>query len=276
MITFAVLSLMRENTHIDVIKLILISSVEVNTNFDDMLENTEQNTNLILSRLKSVFKVKTDADLARELEIPKSTVSNWKIRNKFNWPLVVTVCKKKNVSLEWLLDLHHSETVLEVKEKDEHPKTTRSKSLNKQEYLPLLTEDTLRILDEMEGTPQEKMQSYLDYLDDHDLKALYKVPSFKKRGGEWMYEVLNACMEPRYSCGDVLGLREIKDMAYFEWGKVYTIYTTHGSMVRRIYKVETDNSIIECRADNDKFPVITIPKSSIKHMYIVIGAIHLE
>lgn len=60
-------------------------------------------TDKILERMREVFGVHYDNELAKCLDVPKTTLSNWKQRNSTPYPLCVQVAKEKGVSLDWLL-----------------------------------------------------------------------------------------------------------------------------------------------------------------------------
>jgi hypothetical protein len=61
----------------------------------------EQNVSEILARLKSVYHLDNDADLARFLGISSSRLANWKRRSSIPLRLVLTKCEDLNK--EWLL-----------------------------------------------------------------------------------------------------------------------------------------------------------------------------
>jgi hypothetical protein len=57
----------------------------------------------VLSRLKTLFAVKTDADLAEAMEVPKTTLSSWKKRESVPYSECVQIAQQRRVSLDWLL-----------------------------------------------------------------------------------------------------------------------------------------------------------------------------
>lgn len=57
----------------------------------------------ILERLKQIKKLKTDADVAKFLNIKPNTLSNWKKRNSYDLEKIITKCAENNVDLNWLL-----------------------------------------------------------------------------------------------------------------------------------------------------------------------------
>ncbi len=63
----------------------------------------------IYERLKTVFKTATDADLARKLGVTPQSLNDYKRRSKFPADLLIEVCRKKNLSADWLffgIDTH--------------------------------------------------------------------------------------------------------------------------------------------------------------------------
>lgn len=57
----------------------------------------------VLSRLKEVFSVSKDIDLARVIGIPKTTLSSWKRRGKVPYLICVQIAEQRGISLDWLL-----------------------------------------------------------------------------------------------------------------------------------------------------------------------------
>ncbi|MEE1946112.1 helix-turn-helix domain-containing protein [Pedobacter sp. KR3-3] len=56
---------------------------------------------LIISRIKSHYGFKSDAELARFLGIASNTLANWHKRNTINLDLILTKCEELNA--DWLL-----------------------------------------------------------------------------------------------------------------------------------------------------------------------------
>jgi len=63
--------------------------------------NSEVDT--VLSRMKKIFGVKRDADLARALAISPQTLSSWRQRAAVPYALCAECAKTKGASLDWLL-----------------------------------------------------------------------------------------------------------------------------------------------------------------------------
>jgi len=105
----------------------------------------------------------------------------------------------------------------------------------------------------------------------------YVVPEFKRKGVEYMIRVSGSSMYPKYSNGDLLACRPVKELTFFQWGKVYVLDTDQGAIVKRLFPCENDEKFLECRSDNaENYPPFKIPKTSIRSVALVIGVIRLE
>lgn len=105
----------------------------------------------------------------------------------------------------------------------------------------------------------------------------YVVPEFSEKGVRYLIRVSGSSMVPKYSNGDLLGCKPIKDMSFFQWGKPYVLDTDQGALVKRLYPVADNEDILECRSDNSEmYPPFKIHKSSIYRIAIVVGVIRQE
>ena len=75
-----------------------------------------QNVGDILDRVKIAYGIKTDAGLARFLEISVSTPSNWRSRDSLDFKLIFTKCRDLNFN--WLIK---GEGEPRIEEKNEQP-----------------------------------------------------------------------------------------------------------------------------------------------------------
>ena len=55
----------------------------------------------ILNRVKSVYKLKSDADVARFFDVSRATPSSWRKRNTIDFQAFVTRCRDQD--LNWLI-----------------------------------------------------------------------------------------------------------------------------------------------------------------------------
>lgn len=57
----------------------------------------------VLSRMKAIYGVEKDAELARALDISPQTLSSWRQRSAIPYALCVECAKSRGASLDWLL-----------------------------------------------------------------------------------------------------------------------------------------------------------------------------
>lgn len=65
-----------------------------------MSTKKSQSDNNILDRLKTVYKYKSDVQLADKLGVRQSVVANWRSRNSANLELIISKCD--DINLNWL------------------------------------------------------------------------------------------------------------------------------------------------------------------------------
>lgn len=104
----------------------------------------------------------------------------------------------------------------------------------------------------------------------------YVIPEFKRQGAEFIIRVSGSSMYPKYSNGDLLGCRIIREMLFFQWGKIYVIDTSQGTLVKRIYQHENEDYVTLVSDNKEHYPPFAIPKTDIRSISIVIGVIRLE
>jgi len=117
---------------------------------------------------------------------------------------------------------------------------------------------------------------------DHDGVILskcvqYSIPDFSEKGAEFVIRVSGNSMYPKYSNGDILACRKVRDILFFQWGKDYVIDSSQGTMIKRVYEDKSNLEMIRLYSDNKEFyPEFVMPKSDIRSLSIVVGLIRTE
>lgn len=104
----------------------------------------------------------------------------------------------------------------------------------------------------------------------------YVVPEFRDARAEFLIRVSGSSMYPKYSSGDILACRKIREVTFFQWGKVYVIDSQQGAMVKRLFEVEGCDDFVLCKSDNENYPPFKLPKDEIRSLSIVVGVIRME
>ena len=93
---------------------------------------------------------------------------------------------------------------------------------------------------------------------------------------DFLIRVKGDSMSPKYMSGDVVACKKILETLFFQWGRVYVLYTqSQGVMIKRIQPSE-NNDCIKCVSDNEKYAPFDVPKSDIVALALVNGSISLE
>ncbi|MGM9810495.1 MAG: helix-turn-helix transcriptional regulator [Paludibacteraceae bacterium] len=104
----------------------------------------------------------------------------------------------------------------------------------------------------------------------------YSIPDFIAVKAEFLIRVSGSSMYPKYSSGDILACRKVQEIRFIQWGKVYVIDGSQGTMVKRLFEIPDDQENILCKSDNENYPPFKLPKDDIRSLSIVVGAIRLE
>ena len=105
----------------------------------------------------------------------------------------------------------------------------------------------------------------------------YVVPEFESKGADYMIRVSGSSMYPKYSNGDILACKYIRDVLFLQWGKIYVIDSSQGALVKRVFQDENNPDNLILVSDNkENYPPFAFPKSDIRSISIVVGVIRLE
>lgn len=105
----------------------------------------------------------------------------------------------------------------------------------------------------------------------------YVIPEFSARGADCAIRVDGDSMYPRYSNGEILAIRVIKDPTFFQWGKVYVLSTNQGCVIKRLFPDPNDEDGIICHSENtENYPDYKITKQDIYGVAIVVGHAGIE
>ena len=100
---------------------------------------------------------------------------------------------------------------------------------------------------------------------------------FSARGADCAIRVDGDSMYPRYSNGDILAVRIIKDPSFVQWGKVYVLSTTQGCVVKKLLPDPMAEDRIICHSENhEAYPDYSIPMSDVLAVGIVVGHAGVE
>lgn len=114
----------------------------------------------------------------------------------------------------------------------------------------------------------------LPTFEDERVEDFYTVSEFKN--SDFLIRVKGDSMTPKFNGGDLVACKKVTEAYFFQWGRVYVIYTnSQGIMIKRVQPSE-DDAYIKCVSDNPKYAPFDVPKSDILQVALVNGAITLD
>lgn len=175
-------------------------------------------------------------------------------------PFLEKIVKYFDISAEWLI--------------------TGEGSMLKSDGIP--TSDSLPVAkpaDPALGIPLIPSEAFCGYgtpaFDDQAIEEFYYVAEFKQ--ADFLIRVKGNSMYPKYSSGDIIACRKVNELLYFQWNKIYAIYTnSQGIMVKRVRESSKGDDYVTLISDNPNYAPFDIPRSDIAAIALVIGVIRVE
>lgn len=131
-----------------------------------------------------------------------------------------------------------------------------------------------------EGIPLIPIEAWAGALSGEDYSIMesdcerYIVPSIKD--ADFLITVRGDSMTPRYYSGDIVACRKVflSDL-WFQWGKVYIIDTSQGSLLKKVRRGSSDETITLV-SENPEYEPFELRKDQIYNIAIVQGVIRAE
>ncbi len=216
----------------------------------------------IVERIRQIIEHKRFSERFFCMEIGVANGFLNKVKDVGSDKLNKILYKYPEINPVWLLT--GKESMLIANNNQSDPRNI-SNSLSVSNGIPLVAETELRKFWNEEFSIQETA-----------IKARYVVPKFKYRAIDFMVEVSDNGMFPKYSSGDILACAVIKEETFIQWNKPYVIVTKgQGILIKRIKK-SVDEKTLLVISDNESYEPFEIPKSEIIGIAIIIGSIKLE
>ena len=109
---------------------------------------------------------------------------------------------------------------------------------------------------------------------DLQVEHYYEVPEFKQ--ADFLMRIKGNSMYPKYSSGDIVACAIIEETLFFQWNKIYAIYTkSQGVLVKRVKPSKLKDHILLV-SDNMQYDPFDVPVSDISRLALIIGVIRVE
>ena len=207
---------------------------------------------LIISRLKEIKNIKSDADLADYLGVKQPNIPQWRRRNSINLELIFSKCNREEFDYVMYGEQKDAKTP--------HPQHSPN----------------------MAGIPLVEIEAVAGFgnadfaITEQDVKDYYIVPEFSLLHIDFMLKIRGSSMYPKYNSGDVVACTIIKERNFIQWNRCHIIATaSQGILCKRLLPSER-KGYIRAVSDNTSYPPFEIPEEDITGIALVVGVVRME
>lgn len=111
-------------------------------------------------------------------------------------------------------------------------------------------------------------------ISENDILGNYVIPDF--RDVQFMIRVRGNSMFPRFSSGDVIACRVLRNPKFIQWNKAYVIATRDQGLLIKLLKPGSDDKHYSCVSEHPDYDPFEIPISEVTGIAMVVGVVRIE
>lgn len=211
-------------------------------------------------------------------------------KGKPSFDVLVKVCANANISAEWLLlgtgdnfkevFLFRKDLILTSPPGDESstgPVMTTFITGEREDNSVSREEEPTKLLKELPLIPLNDIGQFAlideDYSNKYDC---FYFPESEVRDASFLIRMPGDSMQPYYYPGDILSCKNLSTSdIFFQWGRVYAIETSQGTLVKRVEPGSTEE-YIKLVSENERYKPFEISKHSISKIALILGFLRAE
>ncbi|MBR4882650.1 MAG: S24 family peptidase [Bacteroidales bacterium] len=107
------------------------------------------------------------------------------------------------------------------------------------------------------------------------IEDFYAIQEFDN--ADFLIRIKGDSMSPKYNGGDVIACKLVKEVTFWQWHRVYAIYTRNqGVLIKRVEEYPQNRSFITLVSENPAYKPFELHEDEIVSVALVLGAIVLE
>ena len=214
-----------------------------------------------------------NSQFAKSIGVAESNIRSYLSGTQPKFDVLSNIATKFAINCEWLLtgkgdmlkatDTPAAPHVAEPK-KDDFLELHRAKP-GSHKGIPLIP------MDAVAGFPADG--SGRAYLEDCER---YVIPEFENKGADFLVRVSGDSMIPLYYSGDLLACHKVTDIRFFQWGTIYVLETSQGTIVKRVQESTEHDDCILCVSENSEVhKPFLLPRDDIRSLSTIVGLVRL-
>lgn len=224
--------------------------------------STKIDKSLILNKIKSHYKIKSDADFARFLEIKPQTLASWHTRNTYDVDLLYSKC----VDIDGNFLISGEGEMLKAQQPEISIRSLKTDRAVDKQSIPLYDLVASAGVNEIFG--ESNLSVPLDYI---------RVPNLPKSDGA-LY-VRGDSMYPLLKAGDIVIYKIVHDKSQIIWGEMYLCHLICNGdeyfFTKFIKKGEKDGHALFVSQNQHHQPV-EFPIDSIQSLALIKASIRIN